>query len=429
MSESFKEETRISKTCFTRDRKLPFKELVVFLLRGAYKTLSVELESFLGNLSKEGASLSKQAVSKARRKIKHTGFVKINNTIVEEYYKESHKTFKGYRILAADGSMIELPMEKEITKAFGKMNNNDSWVNCGWSMTIHDVLNNIIVDSYLHPYGSSERSYLMHQLTSMHEEGKQRKDIIIADRGLPSLPLFVGMKQKGYDFVIRYNGEQFLKEFNEFAHSNETGKVVTVSLTKMGKRQKNGELKKLLQTGAEEEILVRIVKIKLPSGEIEYLATSVLDEKELSLTDLKNIYSLRWAIEEGFKSLKNTIELENFSGKSKETVLQDYYSKIAIYNLHSLVVQEAQEELDEKVKLSAKLFKYKKYQINRNVSYGLVREKITELFSSDVGDWEETFEYLVQKVQKSPIPERLGRKNERQRKWPNKFPGNKRRAI
>ena len=165
MSESYKEETRVSKTCFTRDRKLPFKDLMVFLLRGAYKSLSVELESFFQKLGKDGASLSKQAVSKARRNIKHTGFVKINDTIVEEYYSEPYKTYKGYRILSADGSMIELPCDEDITKSFGKMNHNSSWVNCGWSMTIHDVLNNIIVDSCLHPYGISERSYLTQQIT------------------------------------------------------------------------------------------------------------------------------------------------------------------------------------------------------------------------------------------------------------------------
>ncbi len=59
----------------------------------------------------------------------------------------------------------------------------------------------------------------------MKEGGKQKRDIIIADRGFPSLAMFVNLKQMGYDFAIRYSGEQFLKELKEIV-TNEKEEMI-----------------------------------------------------------------------------------------------------------------------------------------------------------------------------------------------------------
>ena len=426
MDESFKEASRISANCFTRDRKVSFTDLMVFTLRSSYKSLSVEIDQFFNKLSGTASPPSKQAVSKARMKINHIGFKKIENMIVEEYYCEKYKTYKGYRLLAVDGSIVQLPSSEDIAEHFGKMNKQPDQVNCGRSITVYDVLNDIIVDSKLYPSDSSERVCLAEQITTMQKEGKQRKDIIIADRGFPSLPLLMRLKKANYDFVIRYNGENFLREFSEFAQSRGSDKIVEVSLTAPGRRQDSGELEAYAEDTA---IKLRIVKVKLETGELEYLVTSILEKSILTKHDFQKIYGSRWGIEEGFKTLKNTIELENFSSKTVETVLQEYYSKIVIYNLHSTLVQEAQKELDKKKKEDCKEYKYEKYCINQNVSYGLVRDRLIDLFGKDNGNWDETYEYLLEAVQRNPIPVRPDRHYERIRKGNPKFPINRRRAV
>jgi hypothetical protein len=429
MEESFKKESKISEKCFTRDRKLSFTDTMVFILRNAYKTLSVEIEQFFQQISDAESPPSKQALSKARLKIKHTGFRRINDTILEEYYSEPYKTYKGYRLLAADGSIIQLPSGQKITKAFGKMNKLESRFNCGHSITIYDVLNNIIIDSKLNKYGRSERAYLSEQLVAMQHEGKQKRDIIIADRGLPSLALFARMKQANYDYVFRYNGHQFLREVLEFARGSKTDMIVEVSLKGRGMRQEGGELSEMLLAGYEETMKLRVVKVFLQTGETEYLITSILDKRILSRQDVQKIYALRWGIEEGFKTLKSTMELENFSGKTEETILQEYHSKIAIYNLHAALVEEAQKELNKKAGVGKKERKYNQYRINQNVSYGLVRERLLDLFNQDDGNWEETYDYLLVAVQKNPIPVKPGRHYDRVNKYHLKFPSNRRRSI
>lgn len=428
-SEEFKNNSRTSNTSFIRERKLPFEELVMFFLRGAAKTLSVEIDQFFQYLGKEKSVCSKQAVSKARMKLKHEAFIKLNNAVTEEYYQQAYKTYKGYRLLAADGSMIELPYGETVKAEYGKMNHKETWVNCGWSVVVYDVLNEMIVDAELHKYGSSERAYLLKQLQRMEKEGKQKRDIIIADRGFPSLELFVKLKQMGYDFVIRYNGEQFLKELKAFVTNDKEDMIIEVSITGSHNRRKNPELQELLKQGADPTIKLRVVKIRLSSGEDEYIVTSVLNSNELSKEDLKHIYHLRWGEEEHFKFQKQSVEIENFSGKTGESIRQDYYSRILILNLHSVLVQEAEKQIEEERAEKKQALKYERYKINRNVSYGLVRTRLLDLLNEDNADWEKAYDELVEAIKRHKIPVREGRSNPRKKKWQLKYPLNKRRAV
>lgn len=421
--------SRKEKESFTRERKLPFEELVMFFLKGAAKSLTVEINEFFQLFVKGKSSCSKQAVSKARMKLKHEAFISLNEAVTEEYYGQDYKTYKGYRLLAADGSMIELPYGEAIRNEFGTMNHKKNWVNCGWSVVVYDVLNEMIVDAKLHTYGRSEREYLLEQLKRMQKEGKQKRDIIIADRGFPSLAMFVKLAGMNYDFVIRYNGGQFLKELKEFETNEKDDMIIEVSLKGSAKRKNNAELQELLRQGTKLTMNIRVIKIKLPNGEYEYLATSILDNNQLQKDDFKQIYNLRWAEEEHFKVQKQIAEVENFSGKTGESIRQDYYSRILIINLHSVLVQEAEKQLEEDITNKKQKMKYARYKINRNVSYGLVRLRILDLLNKENANWVKAYDELVSTIKRYRIPVIEGRSNQRKRKWLLKFPSNKRRAI
>ncbi len=64
----------------------------------------------------------------------------------------------------------------------------------------------------------------------------------------------------------------------------------------------------------------------LPSGEIEVLATSLMDEQKFQTGGFKELYFLRWGVETFFAKLKGRLSLENFTGKSVESVKQDFFS-------------------------------------------------------------------------------------------------------
>jgi hypothetical protein len=83
-SEELKNKSRNNDSSFTRERKLPFDELVMFILRGAARTLTVEIDQFFKYMKKEMPILSKQALSKARMKLKYETFIKLNNAAIAE---------------------------------------------------------------------------------------------------------------------------------------------------------------------------------------------------------------------------------------------------------------------------------------------------------------------------------------------------------
>ena len=106
-----------------------------------------------------------------------------------------------------------------------------------------------------------------------------------------------------------------------------------------------------------EKTIIRIVKIKLKTGEIELLATN-LNEKEFTKEELKELYNKRWTIETGYDKLKNIIQLEEFSGIRKEIIEQDFYAGVFIYNLATTIKFDIEKSNKHKIKN-----KDKKYRI------------------------------------------------------------------
>ena len=95
---------------------------------------------------------------------------------------------------------------------------------------------------------------------------------------------------------------------------------------------------------------VEPIKVELSDGNTEILATSLLDEVKYPYVDFKSLYALRWNVEEDFKTKKVWIELENFSGKSIESIYQDIYAKLFVQNLAGLIAWSAAPLIDDKMK-------------------------------------------------------------------------------
>ena len=406
---------------------MPFSEIIKFELRKAARSLAVELEDYFKKEKDSERCCTKQAYSRARMKIKSEGYIELNNLLLSEYYKQAPKLYKGYRLLSVDGCGIQLPNGGEILEKFGSVNNRRN-LNQSWTTVVYDVLNNLSIDAQLNKYGESERKYAIDQFKKICEDGKQKKDIILADRGFPSLELFVELNQLGYNFIIRYNGKNFLKETRDLINSQEKDRIIDVPLRKGNKRSKNKDIKNLLSKGAQDKIALRIVKIRLDNELDEYLITSLLDRGKFTEEDFKHLYSLRWREEVYFDFLKNKIEIENFSGKTVETIRQDYYSMILVSNIHSLILSEAQDKLDEQIRKKPKL-KYGKYKVNRNVTYGIMKNRIYRMLNEGNENWQSEYDYLVYVATRHKIAVIEGRKYKRQRKNSLKYPMNTRRAI
>jgi hypothetical protein len=99
----------VSDRDFIRNRKLPFEKVVLFITKLNKKSLSIELENFFGEIG-SGMQCSVSAFSQQRVKLKSDFFLNWNQLLQKcfyLYYGEAVKRWKGYRIVAADGSTVK----------------------------------------------------------------------------------------------------------------------------------------------------------------------------------------------------------------------------------------------------------------------------------------------------------------------------------
>jgi hypothetical protein len=57
---------------------------------------------------------------------------------------------------------------------------------------------------------------------------------------------------------------------------------------------------------------------------------------------------MRWGIETAYETLKDRLQIENFTGTKTALLLQDIYSTIYISDLAEDIIRDAEAELDEK---------------------------------------------------------------------------------
>jgi hypothetical protein len=297
------------------------------------KSIQKELNSFFSRLSDKDYNIltvTKGALSQARAKLKPEAFIELSQLSVSRFYEyEKYSRWKGFRVLAVDGSTSNLPTHSSVKKDFGSVQTG-----CKGSVEssmarislFYDVLNCITLDACIDSQSISESGLLKRHLVS----GQLRAgDILLTDRGYSSNALMYELHQSGVDFCMRMRSHWH--QVQDFSDSDEQGRIVKFSLPR-----KDIHLQKKYQSNINH-VTCRLVSVILPTGEKEILCTSLLNEKEYTAEDIAELYHLRWNIEEAYKLLKVRMQLSNYSGKTSHSVRQDFYAKIFMMNMCAIM--------------------------------------------------------------------------------------------
>lgn len=234
-------------------------------------------------------------------------------------------------------------------------------------------------------------------------------DLLLLDRGYPSIWLLFLLTAKKVDFCIRMKEKWWIK-VKEFSESKDQERIVTFKLPKKDwkKLEKFPELR-------ETEIKCRLVKVILENGEKEILCTSLLDNNEYKHEAFKDLYHHRWSEEEAYKLLKSRMELEKFSGKTALAVQQDFHSKILLMTLAAAFAHP----IEEKVRTEYKADQYKKHdqKINRTNTLANIRDIIVSVFlKGKIKKALEAFDDIVYKTREIIRKGRSNPRNHRQKK-------------
>jgi hypothetical protein len=369
-SADFKQAYRQHEQDFTRERLLPFTVMVVSHLKIMSRSLSVAVSSWVSSAWGWWADCSKQAYSRQRQKLKHEAFIALNADLIQGFYADEQLlTWQGYLLLAVDGSRPQLPSSPALEACFGLAEKQGNSMVMAQSSVLYDVENQLVLQAQLAAYTTSEGAQLQQHLPQVKAVQNQgQHPVLLLDRGYPSLALLTQLDGLGLGFLMRCSAN-FSEEVIAFAASAALEQVRAWPLLK-GARRWNVALQAQLQ-GGQHQVVVRMLKVALASGEWEYLLTNL--PSSLSYAQLAALYFKRWNVEEHFDFQKSYLQMENFSSKTVEGLRQDYHAKILTSNIRPLLVADASEQLQQR---PARKPRKHRYQLNQAVALGLVVEAL-----------------------------------------------------
>lgn len=402
-SPEFLDRNRQHKTDFTRQRKLPFHLLIIFLInfiRGSYQD---ELDKFFKTICRFDVAkriVSKVALTKARMKLKFEAFIELNRHLVN--YFEKHfkpRTWFGFRLLAIDGSTTRLPMTEAIAQHFGVWNVRQGKPSPMARVSqLFDVLNKISVDAVIKPKNIGER-----ELAAQHMLNVMPNDLILLDRGYPAWWLFNLILSMNADFCCRISCTRW-KAVRKFFYSGLSEKIINLPAynTSIAQCRQMG-----LDTAPLKLRLIRVVN----DGKVQILITSLIDTHRYPIGIFNDLYHKRWPIEEDYKTIKCRMDLENFSGKSVLSVYQDFHAKIFAKNLVWILAFPVNGNLRNENSTR----KYK-YQINFTQAFSKSKGVIALLFRDTGKQVRRLIADLQNVFQRTVEPIRPGRKYPRNHK-------------
>jgi len=349
-SDEFIKQHRQSPTHFVRQRKLTFSTLIFFfinLVKGSYQD---ELDHFFKSVfgfDVVKRIVSKAALTKARMKLKYEAFIELNSQLVAYFYRHFRPSkWNGFNLLAIDGTTVRLPRIEVISEHFGAWNPRQG-SKCPMARVsqMFDPLNRITVDAIIESKDIGER-----ELAAFHFLQLMPNDLILLDRGYPAYWLFNLIISQGADFCARIQRKRW-KVIRQFYNSGKKEKIISLPVF-------SSSVQHCKEMGLELcPLKLRLIRVELDTGEAEILITSLLDSKKNPHQQFAELYHLRWPVEEDYKTMKQWIEIENFSGKSVLSIYQDFHAKVFSKNLVSALIYPTQSQIDENMASSS--YRYK----------------------------------------------------------------------
>ena len=389
---------------FTRNRKLNFEATIKNVISMETGSLKDELLK-LNDYSVDTPTAS--AFIQARSKIRVEAFQILFDRFNEKTHKD--KLFKGYRLLAIDGSVLPIDntiYDEETTelrhgttaKAYSAYRLNASY----------DLLECTYDDLIIQGEAKKNENDAFCQLVDRY---KGKKAIFIADRNYESYNGFEHVVQSGNKYLIRVKDihskssiTQSLGPFTDDEFDIDVFRMLTLKQNKMTKAcpqlykfiPSNMRFDFMTKENSWYEFHCRVVRFKITDDTYECIITN-LDRDEFSIDDIKNLYCKRWGIENSFRELKYAIGLNALHSKKRKLIQQEIYARMTLYNFCQRIVQE--------IKIPKKDKRKYEYQVNFTRSFHILRH-----FLNKKGGETPPVDHLIAK---EILPIRPGRSNTR----------------
>ena len=396
---------------FTRKRKLPAEPLIHFIVQMQSKSLNSELCEYFTDLDSLPTA---SALCQQRDKLDISAFQRIMHLFVNAF--DDWKTWKGYHVLACDGSDVNIAYDEkdEDTK---RQNGNNKPFSQFHINGLYDCINHVFWDTSIDTATKTRECSALTEMIMKHDY--PTNSIITADRGYEKYNLIACCIENNQKFLIR------TKDINVYSsilsNLNLPDEEFDLDVLKILTRKQTNETKVNKQKytfisnksdfnyfGTKDyyEMNLRVVRFKITDDTYECLVTN-LTRDEFDLNELKKMYHMRWDIETAFKVLKYIIGMMSFHSKKRNFIQQEIYAAILLHCLTNIITQRIEIEQSDKRKHN--------YKVNLSTAVTNMRLWLRKVIGTSE---------LVKRIKKYLAPIRPDRKYPRNMKPQSAIPFN-----
>lgn len=327
---------------FTRHRILSARTLVDCILSFSNYSTTSEMSHFFTNCIDMPTP---SAMCQRRQLLDPNIFKRINNLFIHSF--DNYKTINGYRILAQDGSDINIPFMDDKTKV---QYDDGKKAYCQYHINaLYDCLNHIFYDWRID--ASSKKCEPEALISIINHRNYPQNSIFTADRGYENYNLLAYFIENSLKFAIRVKD---IDTKNGMMTNIQTeGGTFDMNVTRTLTRLQTKEIKAnkdkyvfvpttsrfdfLGPTQDFYELSFRIVRFKITDDTYETIITN-LSEDEFQLEDFKELYHYRWEEETAFNKVKYTMGLVYFHAKNRKLIQQEINATFLMYNVSEVII-------------------------------------------------------------------------------------------
>ena len=391
---------------FTRKKKWDFPTIIKFIISMESQSLKNELHKYFGYTVDCPSTAS---FNQRRAQIRAEAFQALF-TAFNAKYDVNPKLFKGYRLIACDGSGVNIAYNPDDKESY-LSNGSAKGYNQVHLNALYDLLGKIYLDIIIQPGKSENERGAFREMVKRY--AGSTKTIFIADRGYESYNNLAHVMEKGAFFLFRCkdigsNGilsglKHKLPETEQF----DCNTSIILTRRQTIETTSHPEIYKVFRRTDTFDYIdldkklyykmeLRVLRFPISENSYECIITN-LPSAEFSTEEIKRLYTMRWGIETSFRELKYTIGLTSFYAKKREYITQEIWARLILYNFCEIITSHV---------VINKCTKKHVYQINYTFAIHVCRYFISKMAEKSPPDVEAL-------ISKEILPVRPGRHNPR----------------
>jgi len=409
---------------WTRQRNMPIGDMLVCTLGKKGLSTTMEVRHYFQAVDKAEQTVSKQDYLRQRQKLNPQVFKILSRNYLRRFYSgQEAQQWRGYLVMAVDGSRAEVPNSEENRRVYGEsINKYGKAVARANISALHDVLNRFILDVGIHHYRDSEIEEAKEHIAALKETAGERPVLIMFDRNYVSLEFMDFLEESGVKYLIRLHEGDYKAERAAMRGGDAEVELACTNHRLRPVKQKSPQ--RAQELAQRQSVHARIIKTRFDNGEQAAFVTNL---REGTSGEIKRLYRKRWAIEQKYHTLKNKLKFESVTGKASIYVQQDFWAQMAVYNMVQDLINAAECRAAGRAK--KKRLKYA-VRINENIAIGLFKERFIRLIlEEDDNRKDAMFMRLTADMERNIVPVRKLKSAPRKWKYFNKYKCNQKPSF